>query len=130
MIILTFHKTGTTWTQQLCHQIRTGGAHTDFEEITEVCPWVDFAWEVNQDLEAPQVASPRIFKSHARLSAVHEGCKYLATVRDPVKTLVSLFNFFTAKFMPSPPFPAAWLADVDSFARCPLWAVDSIWGGA
>lgn len=78
------------------------------------------------------MAEPRLFKSHARLSAVHEGCKYLCTVRDPIKTLVSLFHFFTAKFtlLPGgPPFPPAWLANVDNFARCPLWAVDSIWGG-
>jgi hypothetical protein len=78
------------------------------------------------------MAEPRLFKSHARLSAVHEGCKYLCTVRDPLKTLVSLFHFFTAKFMflpGGPPFPASWLANVDKFAQCPLWAADSIWGG-
>jgi len=27
----------------------------DFEEITQVMPWIDFAWEVNQDLAADQV---------------------------------------------------------------------------
>ena len=79
-----------------------------------------------------QMAEPRLFKSHARLSAVQEGCKYLCTVRDPVKTLISLFNFFTGKFMSlpnGPPFPAEWLTNVDNFAKCPLWAIDSIWGG-
>mmetsp|Transcript_71845 Transcript_71845/g.123449 ORF Transcript_71845/g.123449 Transcript_71845/m.123449 type:complete len:276 (-) Transcript_71845:515-1342(-) len=128
MIVLTFHKTGTTWCQQIAHQLRTGG-HTDFAEITEVMPWIDFGWEVNQDLNQDQVAEPRLFKSHARLSAVQEGCKYLCTIRDPVKTLVSLFNFFCGKFLPKPPFPASWLANVDNFAKCPLWAIDSIWGG-
>mmetsp|Transcript_15305 Transcript_15305/g.40434 ORF Transcript_15305/g.40434 Transcript_15305/m.40434 type:complete len:257 (-) Transcript_15305:289-1059(-) len=91
-------------------------------------PWIDFAWEINQDLNENQVAEPRLFKSHARLSAVQEGCKYLVTVRDPIKTLVSLYNFFCQKF-PKPPFPASWLENVDNFARCPLWMIDSIWGG-
>ena len=50
------------------------------------------------------------------------------TVRDPIKTLISLYNFFRQKF-PNPPFPAAWLDNVDNFARCPLWMIDSIWGG-
>jgi len=127
VIVLTFHKTGTTWCQQITHQLRTQG-HIEFPEITQVMPWIDFGWEINQDLSADQIASPRLFKSHARLSAVQEGCKYLVTIRDPVKTLKSLFNFFCAKF-PKPPFPAAWLANVNNFARCPLWAIDSVWGG-
>lgn len=38
-------------------------------------PWIDFAWEINQDLNDDQIAEPRLFKSHARLSAVQEGCK-------------------------------------------------------
>ncbi len=84
--------------------------------------------QIDQDLTANQVAAPRLFKSHARLSAIQEGCKYLVTIRDPVRTLVSLFRFFKAKF-PNPPFPAAWLESVDNFAKCPLWAIDSIWGG-
>ena len=128
VVIITFHKTGTTLCQQMCHQLRTDGTSTDFKEITEVMPWIDFAWEIDQDLTTDQVASPRLFKSHARLSAIQEGCKYICTIRDPIKTLVSLFRFFTAKF-PNPPFPASWLANVDNFAKCPLWAIDSIWGG-
>ena len=38
----------TTWMQQLCHQLRTQGKGTDFKEITEVMPWIDFAWEIDQ----------------------------------------------------------------------------------
>ena len=97
VIILTFHKTGTTWMQQITHQLRTEGRGTDFKEITEVMPWIDFAWEINQDLRMDQVAEPRLFKSHARLSAVQEGVIH-QTIRDPIRTLVSLFRFFTVKF--------------------------------
>ena len=43
--------------------------------LTQVMPWIDFAWEINQNLNDDQIANPRLFKSHARLSAVQEGCK-------------------------------------------------------
>jgi len=125
IIITTFHKTGTTWCQQICHQIRTRG-HIDFKEITEVIPWIDFAWEINQNLNDDQIALPRLYKSHARLSALHEGCKYLTTIRDPINTLKSLYHFFIKKNMP---FPKWFLSDLDNFAKCPVWAIDSIWGG-
>lgn len=97
--------------QQITHQLRTKGYGTDFPEITAVMPWIDFAWEINQNLQDDQVAEPRLFKSHARLSAIQEGCKYIVTIRDPIKTLISLFRFFTAKF-PDPPFPKQWLENV------------------
>ena len=48
VIITTFHKTGTTWMQQICHQLRTKGKGTDSKEITEVMPWIDFGWEIDQ----------------------------------------------------------------------------------
>ena len=140
VIVLTFHKTGTTFCQQICHQLRTGapadGSSTKFDEITQVCPWIDFAWEVDQDLNADQVASPgmqvatpRIFKSHARLNVVQEGCKYLVTIRDPVKSLVSLYNFFVQKNAAVPFLPPQWLTSVDEFVKCPVWMIDSVWGG-
>ena len=101
-----------------------------------MCPWIDFAWEVDQDLNADQVASPgmqvatpRIFKSHARLNVVQEGCKYLVTIRDPVKSLVSLYNFFVQKNAAVPFLPPQWLTSVDEFAKCPVWMIDSVWGG-
>lgn len=122
VIVLTFHKTGTTWLQQIAHQLRTGG-DTGFQEVGEIEPWIDFAWAMDQDLDAEQVANPRLFKSHARLSAVQEGCKYLVAIRDPVDTLVSLYSFFQQKEIVPPE------TSVDDFARSPLWLGDSVWGG-
>jgi hypothetical protein len=54
---------GTTIVQQIVHQLRTNGS-MDFEEINQVCPWVEPAFDLQQDLSAAQVASPRVFKTH------------------------------------------------------------------
>ena len=51
VMITTFPKTGTTWLQQICHQLRNGGKGMDFMEVTQVMPWPEFAYECGQDLE-------------------------------------------------------------------------------
>ena len=66
VFILTAPKTGTTWLQMLCHTLRTSGLHTEFEDIYQVAPWDQLAWDLGQDLDAEQVAKPRLFKTHLR----------------------------------------------------------------
>jgi len=96
--ISTYPKTGTTWLQQICHQLRTGG-DTDFEEISEegIVPWLEMGPSLQIDVALPQRASPRCFKSHQLLSSLShlesDGAKFLGIVRDPEKTLVSNFKF-------------------------------------
>jgi hypothetical protein len=64
VIITTFPKTGTTWMQQVCHQLRTGGS-MDFEEISEegVVPWLEVSPSFGIGINAEQIASPRCFKT-------------------------------------------------------------------
>jgi hypothetical protein len=97
VIVLSFPKTGTTWLQNCCEQLRTGAAGYDFEDITIRHPWLEFAYDLGQDLDDEQVAHPRIFKSHQLLSAVNTGGKYICIVRDPEATLMSWFAFQKAK---------------------------------
>ena len=97
VLISTFPKTGTSWMQQICHQLRTGG-HTDFDEITEEVPWLEVCPSLNLDIDSIQhKTSPRCFKSHQMLSALahldENEAKFICTVRDPEKTLVSHFKF-------------------------------------
>mmetsp|Transcript_10481 Transcript_10481/g.27190 ORF Transcript_10481/g.27190 Transcript_10481/m.27190 type:complete len:353 (-) Transcript_10481:362-1420(-) len=92
VIVCTFPKTGTTLVQQICQMIRADGA-MDFDEITQVQPWTDLAYDVGQDLDAAHKHWPRVFKSHQRPAAVQRGCKYIFTLRDPVGTLLSWFEF-------------------------------------
>jgi hypothetical protein len=94
--IVTFPKTGTTLIQHMCHLIRTKCADIEFDDIHQVCPHTSSAWYIGQDLNAEQVASPRLFKSHRELSQVAPyatGVKFISTIRDPTSTLLSLISF-------------------------------------
>lgn len=102
VFIVTFPKTGTTWMQQICHQLRTGG-HTEFEEISDerIVPWFECGPFVGIDVRLPQIAHPRCFKTHARLSELSyleaAGSRYICTIRDPEATMVSRFKFVHSK---------------------------------
>lgn len=102
IIIVSYPKTGTTWMQQICHQLRTGG-HIDFDEISDegIVPWLEVGPFVGVDVCLPQVAQPRCFKSHARLSELSfleaGGTKYVCLLRDPEAAMVSWFKFNIAK---------------------------------
>lgn len=61
--IATYPKCGTTWIQQIVHGLRSRGA-MDFPEISYVVPFVERAAQLGVDLNAPQVAAPRAFKTH------------------------------------------------------------------
>mmetsp|Transcript_10566 Transcript_10566/g.15675 ORF Transcript_10566/g.15675 Transcript_10566/m.15675 type:complete len:327 (-) Transcript_10566:192-1172(-) len=97
IICATFPKTGTTLVTWLCHQIRTGG-DVDFDSIYDVVPWPLCSWDFGYD---PNIVGselvPRVFKSHLRLASVYRGCKYVVTIRDPLSTTLSFYNFFLTK---------------------------------
>ena len=58
VFVVTTPKCGTTWMQQILHQLRTGG-DMEFREITEVVPWIELAHDLHLDLEIEQRAIPR-----------------------------------------------------------------------
>ena len=61
ILIVTPMKTGTTWVQQIAHQLRTGG-DMDFKEITEVVPYIESAHDMHLDLEAESKVSLGLFR--------------------------------------------------------------------
>ena len=91
IIVTTFPKAGTTLTQQLCYQIAvaTGGASptdpngTDFVDISEVAPWLDFA----PQMQVSRVhTSPQVFKTHTVADKFDVNKqKHVVVLRDPVK---------------------------------------------
>jgi hypothetical protein len=97
VIIATFSKSGTTWLQQIVHQLRTGG-DMDFEDIYEVVPWIDLGIALDLDLDADQRAEPRAFKSHKSWDEVPKGCRYVVSFRDPKDAMVSLYRFLEGWF--------------------------------
>lgn len=95
VMVATYPKCGTTWVTAILHALRTRGAEEfqQFVEITEVVPWDILALDCGQDLDADQVASPRLFKSHESWADVAKGGKYVYVLRDPEDAFVSFYNF-------------------------------------
>jgi aryl sulfotransferase len=122
VVVITRPKTGTTWLQQICEQLRTRG-NMEFTEITERQPWLDLAYDCGVDMDADQHAEPRIFKSHQLLAAVSTGAKYISIVRDPKDVLQSVFSFERAKGIA----PFADFDDVNSYAASGHFEICNVW---
>lgn len=123
VFISTYPKCGTTWTQQIVHQLRTGGS-MDFEEICVVVPWLESAWDMNIDPSADQAWTPRAFKSHLDWERIPKGGRYINVVRDPVTTVASFHRFFEGYVIEpgaisADEFVMEWLLDGSASGR--LW---------
>ncbi|NNC78966.1 MAG: sulfotransferase domain-containing protein [Acidimicrobiales bacterium] len=93
VFICTYSKSGTTWMQQIVHQLRSG-ASMDFEEISSVVPWFELAVDTGIDPHADQPWEPRAFKSHLTYTEAPKGARYITVFRDPATVLPSFYNFF------------------------------------
>lgn len=116
VFITTTPKAGTTWLQQICHQLRSGpDGDMNFSEISEVVPWLELAADQGQDLNAPQYGDnegiPRIFKTHAWAGHCPTGCKKIVVLRDPMDVVLSFYKFFENWFFEEGKVP------LDAFAR-------------
>ena len=98
VVIAPFGKCGTTWLQQTFHTLRTRG-DMDFDDISRVVPWIETAVTLGLDLDAPQRAEPRGFKSHLSYDEVPKGARYIVAVREPKDALVSLYRFMEGWFI-------------------------------
>ncbi|MDH5738582.1 MAG: sulfotransferase domain-containing protein [Gammaproteobacteria bacterium] len=97
VIISPWAKSGTTWTQQMVHCLRTRG-DMDFEDISSAIPWIETSEALGIDLSAPQRGRPRAFKSHLPWHTVPKGARYIVSLRDPRDQVVSLYRFFEGWF--------------------------------
>jgi len=110
VIISPFGKCGTTWLQQTFHTLRTRG-DMDFDDISRVVPWIETAAALGLDLEAPQRAEPRGFKSHLSYDRVPKGARYVVSLRDPKDVVVSMHRFMEGWFLEPGAVP------IEDFAR-------------
>ncbi|MEP5937918.1 MAG: sulfotransferase domain-containing protein [Erythrobacter sp.] len=92
VFITPWAKSGTTFMQQMFHQLRTGG-DMDFDDISRMTPWEDTAPMVGLDMTQPQRAAPRGFKSHREYGRLPSEMRYIVTLRDPKETYVSFYRF-------------------------------------
>ncbi len=88
VVITPYGKSGTTWTQQIVHTLRTRG-DMDFDDISRVVPWIEVSAGLDIDLDAEQKANPRAFKSHLAWDDMPRGGTYINVVREPVAAAVS-----------------------------------------
>ncbi|WP_341713244.1 sulfotransferase domain-containing protein [Erythrobacter sp.] len=97
VFITTWAKSGTTFIQQMFHQLRmaaaTGAGDMAFDDISRMTPWEDSAVITDSDMNQPQKAEPRGFKSHREYERLPSGCRYVVTLRDPHETYVSFYRF-------------------------------------
>src|SRR5204863_141669 len=54
---------------------------------------IELAFDLGSDLNAPQVAQPRAFKTHLPWTEVPKGSRYVYALRDPKDVLVSVYHF-------------------------------------
>ncbi len=92
VVITPYGKSGTTWTQQIVHTLRTRG-DMEFDDISRVVPWIEVSAGLGIDLDAEQKANPRAFKSHLSWDEMPRGGKYINVVREPESAAVSGFKF-------------------------------------
>jgi hypothetical protein len=119
--VATFPKSGTTWTQQIVHGLRTRGS-MDFDEISVVIPFMEMAPMIGNDLNAPQVAEPRAFKTHLMWEQVPKGMRYIYVVREPGDVLVSFYHFMNGSLFEKDAI------GMESFAHDIYMGGDMPWG--
>jgi len=96
VLITTAPKAGTTWMQQILHQLRTGG-DTNFDAIDDVVPWLEIQrkgqhWsEINATFE--KINNPRIFKTHCTYQQTPgvNTAKIILSSRDPRDACISFY---------------------------------------
>lgn len=120
VVITPYSKCGTTWLQQIVHTLRTRG-DMDFDDISRVVPWIETSAGLGLDLDAPQKAQPRAYKSHLDAITIPRGGKYINSIRNPGDALVSMHKFFEGWFLE----PGA--VSIEEFARGRFIASGKYW---
>ena len=92
VIVVTPQKCCTTWMPQILHQLRSGG-DMFFDEISNVVPFIEHAYDLEIDVNADHNYRPRCYKSHAWYPYCPKGAKYIVIYREPCAAFYSSFNY-------------------------------------
>lgn len=97
VLITTAPKAGTTWMQQILHQLRSKG-DDKFENIDDVVPWLEWprsdkTWQQRLE-EYETLADPRIFKTHCTYEQTPgvDTARIVLSSRDPRDCCVSFYH--------------------------------------
>jgi len=97
VLITTTAKAGTTWMQQILHQLRSGGDE-DFYSIDDVVPWLELPRDGKQWSEVlaeyENLSDPRIFKTHCTYEQTPgiDTAHFILTSRDPRDCCISFYH--------------------------------------
>ena len=92
IFIVTYPRSGTTWTQMILYQLTSDGS-MEIPHIAERCPWFERSVRSAQDFEKRK--SPRIFKSHLSFENIPKGPgRYIYVARDGKDVAVSYYNLY------------------------------------
>lgn len=131
VLITTAPKAGTTWMQQILHQLRSGGDES-FTSIDDVVPWLErkrsgkTLQEVLDYYEA--IADPRVFKTHctAEQTPGIGTANIILTSRDPRECCVSFYHHLNnmtdeAREMAGITLPASFDEHIDRWLDFAAW---------
>jgi len=97
IFISTAPKSGTTWMQNILHQLRSGG-DADFSSINHIVPWLETrvenkTWR-DRIAEFEMLAGPRIFKTHCTWDQTPGAgsARVIFVTRDPRDCCVSYYH--------------------------------------
>lgn len=95
VFVVTYPRSGTTWTLFLVHLLKTGG-DDDFEHLSEVAPWFERGLALGQRSagELDALAGPRVFKSHAVPSLLPARGRFVYVERDGRDVALSYFHLY------------------------------------
>ena len=103
-----------------------------FDDICQVVPWPPLSWDLGTDCDADQRAEPRVFKTHQCLAAINRGGRYLCTIRDPARTMISNFVFLGPAGKDIPPLRqysgvSDFVCNADAFVADGMGFGPSLW---
>jgi len=118
VFVATQMRCGTTWMQEIVHQIVTRGRgefrDDGFRHLYAISPWIDAINSVSMEA-APLVGDPpvRIIKTHlpVELCPYSPSAKYIYVARHPVSCFASIVDFnqtMVGPFLPPPDVLANW----------------------
>ncbi len=97
ILITTAPKAGTTWMQQILHQLKTGG-DVNFDSIDNVIPWLEIQRKGKHWSEIiayfDTIKNPRIFKTHCTYQQTPgvDFAKIILSSRDPRDACISFYH--------------------------------------
>ena len=131
ILITTAPKAGTTWMQQILHQLRSGG-DTSFTSIDDVVPWLE-RMRSGMDWQAvlnyyETLPEPRIFKTHctAEQTPGIGTARIILTSRDPRDCCVSFYHHIInmtdeARAQAKIPYPKSFAEHVERWLQYAAW---------